>query len=134
MRAGRLSRGRARLRRRLRAWQQNVANGHGSVGLPMPSQSPVILSPPKVLNIELGGRVIHNLADNSHALDSRLADAEIAFVLIEQDPVELQARADVGVSVIEPYDVSFAYAILARTVLKHGIHGCVPAMRPHPYC
>ena len=132
--SGGLCGGRLRFCRRLHAWQQNVANDHGSVGLPVPSQSPVILSPPKVLDIELGGRMIHDLADDAHAIEGRLADSEIALILIKQDAVELEARADVGVPVIQPDDVSFAYAILARTILKDSVHGCIPAMRPHPNC
>ena len=117
-----------RLRRGFRAGEQNVANEHGSVRLPMPLQPAVVLPPAKVLDIELGRRVIHDFPENPHAFNERLTNPKVAGVLVQEHPRELQAGTDLGVPVINPDDVPFADAILARTVLKHSVHERIPAM------
>jgi hypothetical protein len=96
----------------------------------MPSQAAVVLSPTKMLNIELGGWMIHYFSDNAGAFNYRLADANVICRLVEQDAVELEAGANVGFPVVKPDDVAFADAVLSRSIFKHGIHGPIPALVP----
>src|SRR5262249_43609219 len=76
----------------------------------------------ELLNDELFRGVINHLGDNAHALDEGLADARVVAVLVEQDAVELDARALFLVAVVDGDKVAFADPILARTVFKDCVH------------
>src|SRR5438046_2832067 len=103
-------------RRRLLPLEQNRPNLHFGIRLAMPFEPAIILAAAEMLDVELRGRVIDHFTENSGAFDDRLADQRLAAAGVQQNAVELQARADFSLTVIELYHIPFADPVLARTV------------------
>jgi hypothetical protein len=93
----------------------------------MSPQPAVVFPAPKMLDVKLGGRMIHNVSEDPGAINCRLADQRIRAALIEQDPAKFQLATYLGGSVIDPDHVSFADPILSRTVFENCIHTRLPS-------
>ena len=56
--------------------------------------------------------MVHDLGQDARSFDERLTDARVVGAGVEQDAVELQARADFDVAVIDLDNVSFTDPVL----------------------
>jgi hypothetical protein len=116
------------LRRGLHAWKKDVTNLHGSVRLAMAAQAAVILSPAKMLNVELLGRMIHDFGNDSHAIHRGLADPQVVATVVKEYATKLQTDTDFGVPIVDLDHVAFAHPVLPGPILEHCIHSGNPAI------
>ena len=106
----------------LHAGQEDGADLHFRVPLPMALQTAIALAPAELLNEQLLRGMSDHVRDDAHAVDEGLADARVVAVLEQQDAVELEACPLLGVAVVHRDEVAFADSILARTVFKDCVH------------
>ena len=104
------------------AGEKDTANLHLCIGLAMPAQTAVILSPAEMLDVQLCRRMIHYLRENARAGKTRLTNLPIIAGGVEQNTVEFEPCADFRFPVIDAHHVSFAHPILARSIFENGVH------------
>src|SRR5262249_1243439 len=83
------------------AGQEDGTDLDGGVMLAVSFEPAVVLAPAEVLDVELGGRVVHDLGQDAGAFDQRPADERALAALAEQDAVECQLGPDLGVAIVQ---------------------------------
>jgi len=108
------------------AGNQDLPNLHGRVRLAMSLQSAVVLTAAKVLDVQLGGGVLHHACDNSRTFEDRLADEKVGIALAKEHAVEFDLSADLKLAKIQLYHVPFLDTILMRSIFEHSVHVSSP--------
>ena len=85
--------------------------------------------PPGTVADIVFGVIWYRLLATGQALDDRLAKAGVVPVLVEQDAVELQARARLGVAVVHRQEFSFTDPVLSGAVFNYCVHLLIPMRR-----
>src|ERR1700736_3095151 len=108
------------------AWQKDVPYLDCRIWLAMPSEPPVIFSAAKMLDIQFGSGMIHNLSKDASAFNDGLAYAGILAALIQQDSVKLQSSALFSGAIIHLDHITFADSILSRSIFENCVHRWLP--------
>src|SRR6056297_1616184 len=93
--------------------------------LPMALRPPVILATMELHDFHLARLPLgHDGGLHLAALEVRLADADVVPVADQENPVELDTGAFLGVQLLDTQDSALADPVLFSACGDHGVHGC----------